>query len=191
MSFGKGAPRIPRLTVEDVPALNVFALHRAGALVAGTVTTWQWICPATTLTTQVRAEIARVFISVAGGPENVVQIEYLPQYLGGDRPYFVCPGCTTRRWALHLQGQRIVCRRCCNLDYACRHEWEPALRRAAKLRQRLTDDRKIAARHRRRMIAQLRAAEAVAAAALTAMLAAVERRSKRIRHDRRNHRSGS
>jgi hypothetical protein len=57
---------------------------------------------------------------------------------GGQRPWWVCPGCG-RRCAVLYGGVRFRCRRCHNLAYASTREepYERALRRAQAIRQRL------------------------------------------------------
>ena len=74
MVFG-GRPRSPRLTTDALPALDIFRLHRAGALVAGTTTRLQWPHPhpLAPLTVVVRAEAARVMLSIGGANELPVQ----------------------------------------------------------------------------------------------------------------------
>jgi hypothetical protein len=115
--------------IEDVPVLNVHKLHRAGALMLGTVTHWQW--PG--LVATVRAETTRILIST-GGRETWVQILREPGTRGNDYPIFECPGCGTRRYNLHLTDV-VGCRACLRLDYACNHEHRlQGLRRAVNLR---------------------------------------------------------
>jgi hypothetical protein len=91
-------------------AASARAPASTGALVAGTTTTWQWTYPSTTFTARVRAEHTRILVSIADGPEIVVQIDHAPTNYGGDRPYFLCPGCATRRWHLDVQGHALACR---------------------------------------------------------------------------------
>jgi hypothetical protein len=174
-------------------AASARAPASTGALVAGTTTTWQWTYPSTTFTARVRAEHTRILVSIADGPEIVVQIDHAPTNYGGDRPYFLCPGCATRRWHLDVQGHALVCRVCCKLDYRSRYEfWSPALRRAIKLRRRLGAEPVPfgplpprppypACRTYDRLVARLATFEKRAHAAFTNTLAAIERHSRRIR----------
>jgi hypothetical protein len=176
-SLGSGGQRIPRRVdprpLEAVPALRIYALHHAGALVGGATTRWQLANYIIT----VRCEGSHIFLSFEGGDEIAVQIDRFPLFLGGDRPYFVCPGCSRRTWDLYLKGC-VRCRRCCNLDYSCRHDhrWGPAVQQAAKLRARLFSNSSLTNRRRRRILALLSDYEAKAKAVLGDTIAALERR---------------
>jgi hypothetical protein len=86
---------------------------------------------------------------VAGGEwedvEETVRIVRVPCHLGGARPYLICPGvvngvsCGRRVAKLHGPGRYFLCRHCYRLAHASQweDEWDRALRRANKLRQRL------------------------------------------------------
>jgi hypothetical protein len=182
-----GPPRQKLLNVEAVPALNVHQLYHAGALVLGTVTRWQW----PNLIAITRAEIGRILLAVDGGLEVPVLIDWVPAYLGGDRPYFECPGCGARRWDLYLQADIVACRICLCLDYASRHEWwSPALRQAIKLRRRLGAEPGLLAplpprpRHYKRrqgydrLVARIQAKEARAVAELQQTVSELARRHR-------------
>ena len=64
------------------------------------------------------------------------------------RPYFICPGvvngisCGRRVAKLHGPGRYFLCRHCYRLTHASQSEsgWDRAVRRAAKIRQRLDGD---------------------------------------------------
>jgi hypothetical protein len=132
----KGSPRSsPRLFLENHPAIGVYDLYRRGALVHGAVTVLQW----PQLTVRVRADHGRLFIAVDGGLEEMVLLEHLPCFHGGDRPLLLCPACSRRVWNLHARNGRLGCRLCLGLSYARRHvhRWCPALYRVRRLRARL------------------------------------------------------
>jgi hypothetical protein len=73
--------------------------------------------------------------------------------LGGDRPYFTCPGvvngvaCRRRVGKLYGPGRYFLCRRCYGLSYSSQGEgsWDRELRRSNKIRQRLGGEAGIAA----------------------------------------------
>jgi hypothetical protein len=124
-----------RKMLEDQPALDVLALHHAGGLVHGTVTTLRW--PGS-LEACVRADHGRLLVAIDDGLEVVLQVDY--QAAASDRPHVRCPSCDRRVYRLYLlDGDRFRCRRCAGLAYAVRHErrWCPALQRVYKLRARL------------------------------------------------------
>jgi hypothetical protein len=177
------------------PRLNVHQLHQAGALVAGAVSRWRWPHPVAPLDVRARCDGGRLLLSLDGGAEVSVVIAREPGTLGNDYPVFECPGCGVRRWNLHVKDGRLACRLCHRLRYASRHanRWSPALRRAAKLRRRLGAELapfgSLPPRPRRypsflvydRLVAQLAVYEGKAQAAFGDMLAAIERRAKRMR----------
>jgi hypothetical protein len=183
------ASRVMEHFLEDFPALNVHRLHRAGALLLGTVTHWQW--PG--LIATVRAETTRILISTTGR-ETWVRLLREPGTLGNDYPVFACPGCGARRYDLYLLADVVACRACLGLDYRSQHEslWSPALHRAAKLRRRLGAEPGLLAplppwRRGRpgravwtynRLVASIQAAEAQVVAELTEMVAEVARRHR-------------
>ncbi|MFN3233406.1 MAG: hypothetical protein ACE363_14780 [Alphaproteobacteria bacterium] len=76
---------------------------------------------------------------------ELVNIEWAPCTLGGERPYFLCPGsvnacyCARRVTKLYGAGKYFLCRDCYGLSYASQNEeaWDRALRRANKIRMRL------------------------------------------------------
>jgi hypothetical protein len=127
------ASRIMEHFIGDIPALNVHQLHRAGALVLGTETRWQW----GTFVATFRAEASGIVISAAGR-ETTVELHYEPGTLGNDYPVFECPGCGVRRWTLYLTDV-VGCRGCLQIRYRSQHENDPnpALSRVAKIRRRL------------------------------------------------------
>ena len=179
MRFGSGWPShtVSRLTTRQMPAFNVQALRRAGALGPGVVSEWRWRDSDPLATT--RGTSSTLFVSVAGGPEKAVQVDYVPGSLGGSFPLFVCPECSVRRWSLYLADDQIACRQCLGLAYQSRHTTRPAMLRAAQLRKRLLSP--VVGKRRHRMIELLEAAEARASADLTITLAAAKRRSRSIR----------
>jgi hypothetical protein len=159
-------------TVDHTPRLDVYALHHAGALVPGAVTTWRWPHPTAPLTVRVRAEIGRLCIAIDGGPEVAVAIERVPGTNGNDYPFLIC-GCVTRRYHLYVKEGGIACRACFGLRYACRHQyqWNPRLQRASRLRAKLvTTRRPMRSRRRRDTMAKIAECEAQAAATISAML---------------------
>ena len=115
--------------------------------------TCQWTDGNEVVLLNLRAEAERVRLSYTvrvgdGGREDVVDtisIVYLRCRFGGSRAYFICPGpgggtnCGRRITKLHLSDRYFLCRRCNQLAYGSQYEqeWERALRRANKLRQRL------------------------------------------------------
>ena len=77
---------------------------------------------------------------------ETIPIIYLPCRFGGIRAYFICPGdgtyCKRRVTKLHLTRRYFLCRHCNKLAYASQyeHQWQRALRKASKIKQRLGID---------------------------------------------------
>lgn len=156
-------------------------MRRAGALadalVDNAMSTWQWA--GSDRLASVRGTSEALFVSIDGGPETRVELDYVPGTFGGTLCFFVCPECSQRRWHLYV-GERLACYKCLGLAHQSDRTTRPAMLRAASLRQRLLDDRPIAGKRRKRMLHLLEAAETKAFAELVATMAAVERRSGNI-----------
>src|SRR5215471_8520223 len=84
--------------------------------------------------------------------EQPTQIVWMPCHLGGQRPYFLCPGivngvvCNRRVTKLYGAGDYFLCRHCYRLAYASQREngSDRAFRRANKVRARLGGDASMA-----------------------------------------------
>ncbi len=100
-----------RKTTNEIPALDVRKLKRAGLIASG------------------QEQL-----------EGVAHLEWTPCNFGGERPWFVCPGegCGQRVAILYGPGQPL-CRRCRDLAYESQREdgIARAKRRAEKIRSRL------------------------------------------------------
>jgi hypothetical protein len=146
-ALGSGRHRDPnaKQTTAGVPALDIRTLKRQEALESGLQFEWQWF--------RRQREIARVHImveeenlqvtaelpdaSVTDAP-TLINLEWTPCHLGGERPWFACPECG-RRCALLYLNPHLACRACHQLVYACQRETDYArlIRRTNKLRRRL------------------------------------------------------
>jgi len=153
--FGSGRPSgSSRTRVEACRALDADRLHKAGCLRAGWAGGWQWTGDGEEVASvNLRAEHDRLHLTyrvrVGGGAwEDVAEtvgLVRVPCPFGGARPYFVCPGgmngaaCGRRVTRLHGAGREFLCRHCHRLAHASQSEdeWERALRRANKIKQRL------------------------------------------------------
>src|SRR5680860_502757 len=71
--------------------------------------------------------------------EEPVWLDSTPCNYGGERPWFLCPGCNERRAVLFSVGGRFRCRGCHKLAYSSTREdpHERAIRRCANLRRKL------------------------------------------------------
>lgn len=68
-----------------------------------------------------------------------VWLDSTPCNYGGERPWFLCPGCNSRRAVLFSVGGRFRCRQCHDLAYSSTREdpTERAIRRCAELRSKI------------------------------------------------------
>jgi hypothetical protein len=128
-------------------------LQKAGCLQPGWRSAWQWTCDGQQVASiSQRAEADHVDLSyrigIGGEWEEItetVRIVHVACRLGGDRPYFICPGvvngiiCGKRVSKLYQATRYFLCRGCNRLAYASQSEGDldRALRRANKMRQRL------------------------------------------------------
>lgn len=146
-ALGSGRHRDPnaKQTTAGVPALDIRTLKQEEALAPGQVFEWQWF--------RRQREIARVQISAehegllmtpelpeasAIDAPTLINLEWTPCHLGGERPWFACPECG-RRCALLYLNPHLACRVCHQLVYACQRETDYGrlIRRTNKLRRRL------------------------------------------------------
>jgi hypothetical protein len=128
-----------RLATNAVPRLDVFMLHRSGALTSGAVTRWQWPLPTLTLTITARAEGQRLHLAINDGPEVTYGIILRLGTTGSSYPFL---GCTCERSVryLYIHENRIACQKCHKLEHPA---WQPgrwslaAIRRVDRVRAKL------------------------------------------------------
>jgi hypothetical protein len=122
--------RVPAdLLVESWPRLDIWMLLQRGALLEGATTRLQWGEKGCQLATHAPG------IWVDGTPIAIVWDEPME---GVGRPWFECPLCRQRCRHVYLRD-RIACRTCHRLDYACRHlrRQTPGVGRVERLRRKL------------------------------------------------------
>ena len=145
-----------RKTVESYLMLDVNQLSEKSCLQTGSSGTCQWVLGNEIFSINLRFEAEGLHLSYTvrvgdGGCEEMaetISIVHLRCRFGGSRAYFICPGpgggttCGRRITKLHLSDRYFLCRRCNQLAYGSQYEqeWERALRRANKLKQRLGID---------------------------------------------------
>jgi hypothetical protein len=122
-----------------VPRLDVFLLYRAGALVSGVVSKWQWPLPTMTITVTARADGHRLFLRVDDGDEIAYGIVIRPGTTGGSYPFLACT-CERSARYLYIHEGHIACRTCHDLVWpADRWNWgtHAARRRVDRARAKL------------------------------------------------------
>ena len=74
--------------------------------------------------------------------EQFISLGSVPCHYGGERSFFLCPHCGSRRKYLYGAGKLFLCRACHDLTYASQRERAPdrAGRQARKIRRRLNVD---------------------------------------------------
>ena len=149
--FGSGRQSGKRCT-NDMLALDVRSISRAGRLTPGSWFTWQWTCNGEkTASIQLRVETDSVVLDYRNrsGHHNggewepmryAVALDRTPCGFGGKRIWWRCPavGCGRRVAVLH-GGRVFACRQCNRLAYRSQREADDdrATRRADKLRKSL------------------------------------------------------
>lgn len=120
--FGSGSIRKPRPLVENTPRVDVYELLGMA-----------------TAPLSVLAREARVLLSIGGQEAIAVELEHMPQTLGGVQTFFLCPNPDCRRRCHHLywRNEQLWCRRCHGLRHRSEHCYSRLLPRAAKLRRKL------------------------------------------------------
>ena len=149
--FGSGRQGGKRCTNEML-ALVVRSINRAGRLTPGSWFTWQWTCSGEiTSSIQLRVETDSVVLDYRNRSNHhnggewesmryTVALDWTPCGFGGKRVWWRCPavGCGRRVAVLH-GGRVFACRQCNRLAYRSQREADDdrATRRADKLRKRL------------------------------------------------------
>ena len=111
------------LTVEDVRRIDIRELSRAGLMSRPWVGRWEWRDSETrTLTAWIwiQSEFDALTLGYRTCNRDVqerIAIERTSCHLGGRRPWFRCPSCTSRVAVLLLLGHSFRCRRCHGLAY--------------------------------------------------------------------------
>lgn len=151
--FGSGrwAWTSTRETTDGVISLDIRTLARTGVLRPGTTseTRWSrrgepfgWI----SLTARVNAVVLSYRSRRLGGEwepvEERIALDRTACQFGGERSWFICPGCGRRRAVLYSPNGRFRCRVCHDLAYESTREkpGDRAQRRADKLWIRLGGD---------------------------------------------------
>jgi len=122
-----------RTPADPLLSLDVRWLHRMGALAPGVVFQPQWSC---------RGEPAGWIVTIRDPQRDCLMLDYqtrrpgepwepiretidlerTPCHFGGERVWFACPGCGTRRAVLFAVGGRFRCRACHRLAYSSTRE---------------------------------------------------------------------
>lgn len=134
-------------TCDDHKRLDIRAIHRRGLLTGRLPFSWQWsrkgepcgsiqIWPGdntVTLHYRIRSNDA-----AWTEMQESVSLDWTAPHLGGQRPWFLCPGCGRRVAILYLGHSRFRCRGCLRLVHTVCHETrsDQLLRKAWKLRRR-------------------------------------------------------
>jgi hypothetical protein len=108
-----------QLATNAVPRLDVFMLHRSGALTNGAISRWQWPLPTLTITVTARAKGHRLFLSLNDGPEVAYGVVLRPGTTGNTYPFLECT-CERSARYLYIHENRIACRQCHELVYVSR-----------------------------------------------------------------------
>lgn len=136
-----------RGTADQAKRLDVNYLNKSGYLTPGVRSNQSWNCggePAGNIGVEAIDDgITLIYRTRSHGGEwqdvrESVTVIWEPCNLGGQRPYFLCPGCGRR--IVKLYGlARFLCRSCNNLAYQCQREStaDRTLRKDWKLRARL------------------------------------------------------
>jgi hypothetical protein len=156
--LGSGRPAgSGRRTIESCRNLDICELQRNGSLQTGCCSVVEWQRSGETIASiGLGFDGARLILSYRSRDSDgvwqdilePVEVERRPCRLGGQRPYFVCPGisngnaCRRRVLKLYGPGRYFLCRHCNRLAYASQSEaaFDRAKRRVSKLRRQLRDE---------------------------------------------------
>ena len=131
-------------TSDSMP-LDIRKITRKGLLVPGRSFSWHWtINDREVSAIRITANLGSVTLAYhrASAKEDIrqlVAIETTACHLGGERQWFVCPGCGKRVAVIYGVGKYFACRRCYALVYPSQKEspGDRAARNADRIRKRL------------------------------------------------------
>lgn len=140
-----------RQETDPLLKLDIRILRRMGALTPGAWATHTWSCrgePSGTINTLMHTDRPCLILDYrtrAQGESDwepvrePVWIDTTPCHFGGERPWFLCPGCQDRRGVLFSIGGRFRCRRCHDLAYSSTREdpHERSIRRCQGLQRKM------------------------------------------------------
>lgn len=139
-----------RLDTAGLMKLDIRILRRQGALRPGTWSTQTWSRrgdPVGTINVRVAldgASLTLIYRTRQPGEEwqdvaETIDLVATPCNYGGERSWFLCPGCGTRRGVLFSVGGRFRCRQCHDLAYTSTREdaMDRATRRIWRLQEKL------------------------------------------------------
>jgi hypothetical protein len=129
---------VEQYSTDLFPRLDVFQLHRKGALSNGAISKWKWPSPIAPLTIVARAENRQLFLRINNGEEVAFGIVAELATLGGSYPFLRC-GCERSARYLYILRGRIACFSCHGLTHPSRMQrWlSTTERRVNKARARL------------------------------------------------------
>jgi hypothetical protein len=138
--------------------LRINDLRKAGKLVEGNVWNWVWSREGQELASIMgRTEANRIILTYKTQREggdwldvcHAVWLARIDCNYGGQRLYFLCPGCGRRISVLYSSDSVFACRKCLRLNYACQRQRKAdrCWRRAHKLRLRIGGDATLPAYH--------------------------------------------
>jgi hypothetical protein len=122
-------------TCEEMRRLDVRLLARDGLLTGSGVLTWSRGGHVTG-TVAVRGDgdsVSLAYVSDGQEIEERVALDATAVHLGGERSWFLCPGCD-RRVAVLYAGARFRCRHCLDLRYTSQRE-TPRFRAIARIQR--------------------------------------------------------
>lgn len=139
-----------RQDTDPLLKLDVRWLNRIGALRPGAMAHPSWSCRGEpsgnilTIMSQTRPCLTLSYSTQRPGEDwqpvrEAVWLDTTPCHYGGERMWFLCPGCNRRRAVLFSVGGRFRCRTCHDLAYTSTREssFDRAIRRCAELRCKL------------------------------------------------------
>jgi hypothetical protein len=119
-----GAGRPGRsVKVEDYRRIDVREWHRAGLFAVPYVGSWQWRSAETgALTSSINVLTDRTSVAVSYFVDGTrvdekIALDRTRCHFGGDRVWFLCPGCKRRLAILLIVNQRFRCSRCHDIRY--------------------------------------------------------------------------
>ena len=129
--FGSGRPSSSRKpTAESMKRLDLARLRRDGSLRSGTASKISWSCggqDAGSIGTLARGDALRLMYRAQSRDgswydvDETVHLAWTKTHFGGERVWFVCPGCA-RRCRVLFGGARFRCRTCHGVRYGSQAE---------------------------------------------------------------------
>ena len=139
-------------TVDDFPRIDVRYLKRRGMLEPGESGKLSWSCRGSIVDTIGYESHPDRLVLIRHSERTAIRFDSTTCYFGGERRWFLCPGCHRRIAVLCSARGVFLCRHCHHLPYLSQSQsrLRRLIRRRQHIESRIFEDRGGQRRHKRK-----------------------------------------